>query len=260
MKIDHSKTPSEIRAAETEKSRQRLFATTRWTVIQQAGDSHLPEHDDALAQLCQIYWYPVYAFVRRQGNGSEDAQDLTQEFFARVLSKRNSLLEKVERERGKFRWFLLGAVRHFLANERAKERAAKRGGGKEHIRLDEVEAEKRYALEPRDELTPERLFEHTWAMTILDRVTEQLREHYVQAGKERIYEQLKAFLPGSHEKRSYADVAEYLGCPEGTVRVQVHRFKDLFRRFLRTEVAHTVEGPAEIDEELRHLIGAILLT
>jgi RNA polymerase sigma-70 factor (ECF subfamily) len=229
-----------------------IFATTRWTLVLQAGNDQSPQHSDALGQLCAIYWYPLYAFVRRQGANPADAQDLTQEFFARLLQR--NYLDRADREKGKFRWFLLGAFKHFLSHQREYERAAKRGGGKAHISLDEMAAEKRYQLEPRTDLTPEKLFERTWAMTLLERVKTRLREHYTQASKSDRFEHLQLFLPGGYEQRPYSEVAAKLGISEGALRVELHRLRATYRNLLRTEIAHTVSAPTEIDEELRHLI------
>lgn len=231
---------------------RRVFATTRWTVVLNASDEDCSQHDDALAQLCISYWYPLYAFIRRQGASPHDAQDLTQSFFARLLA--GNWLDQADREKGKFRWFLLGALKHFLGHERERNSAAKRGGGKAHFPLDEILAEKRYQLEPSTRLTPEKLFERAWALTLLAHVREQLRERYNQAGKRERFEKLEHFLPGGHEKRAYADVALELGVSEGALRVELHRMKETYRQLLRTEIAHTVSTPTEIDAELRHLI------
>jgi len=217
-----------------------IFATTRWTVVLNAGDARASQHDAALAQLCSTYWYRLYAFIRRQGANPHDAQDLTQEFFARMLAR--NWLDQADREKGKFRWFLFGALKHFLAHQREREAAVKRGGGKVHIPLDEILAEKRYRLEPSTQLTPEKLFERTWALTLLARVRQQLREHYEKAGKRERFEKLECFLPGDHEKRAYVDVARELGVSEGALRVELHRMKETYRQLLRTEIAHTVSG------------------
>ena len=232
-----------------------VFATTRWTVVLRAGNEESPQHADALSQLCEVYWYPLYAFVRRQGASSHDAQDLTQEFFARLLER--NYLDRADREKGKFRWFLLGAFKHFLSHQREHDRAAKRGGNRLHISLDEVTAEQRYQLEPATTSTPETLFERTWAMTLLARVRAQLRDHFLQAGKLKRFEELQSFLPGDYERRPYAEVAQALGLSEGALRVELHRLRSTYRSLLRTEIAHTVSTPTEIDEELRHLIEAM---
>ena len=196
-----------------------VFATTHWTVVLHAGNAGSREQAEALAQLCQSYWYPLYAYVRRQGATVEQAQDLTQEFFARLVER--NYLGRADPNRGKFRWFLIGALKHFLSKERDRERAFKRGGRAVHISLDEVLAEKRYRLELRSELTPERQFDRAYARTLLARVREQLREHYEKAGKLDRYERLECFLPGSHEKGSYADTAHDLGVSEGLVMAHI---------------------------------------
>ena len=232
--------------------RTPIFATTRWTVIVSAGDEHSPQQADALSQLCQTYWYPLYAFARRQGASPHDAEDLIQEFFARLLER--NYLDRADPNKGKFRWFLLGALKHFLSNQRERERTAKRGGNQIHIPLDQIVAEKRYQLEPSTNLNAEKLFERTWAMTLLARVREQLREHYEKAGKLGRFERLESFLPGDQKKRSYTEVAQELGVSEGALRVELHRLKATYRAILRAEIAHIVSAPTEIDEELRHLI------
>ena len=233
-------------------ARSLIFATTRWAVVLNAGGAASAQQADALAQLCQTYWYPLYAFTRRQSASVEDAQDLTQEFFARLLER--NYLDRADPNKGKFRWFLLGALKHFLSNQRERARSLKRGGRVVHIPLDEITAEKRYRLEPSTPLTPEKIYERAWAMTLLARVREQLREHFEGAGKAERFEKLASLLPGGHEKRPYAEVAGELGMNEGALRVELHRLKATYRQLLRTEVAHTVSAPAEIDEELRHLI------
>jgi DNA-directed RNA polymerase specialized sigma24 family protein len=180
------------------------------------------------------------------------AQDLTQEFFACLL-KRN-YLDRADPHKGKFRWFLLGALKHFPANQRERERSLKRSGRIVHIPLDEITAEKRYQLELSTPLTPETIFERAWALTLLEHVREQRRAHFEKAGKRERFEKLARFLPGGQERKSYADTAAELGTNEGALRVELHRFKAAYRQFLRTEIAHTVSAPTEIDEELRHLI------
>ena len=236
----------------TAEPRSPIFATTRWTVVLNAGEAPSAQQADALAQLCQTYWYPLYAYTRRQGASVEDAQDLTQEFFTRLLER--NYLDRADPNKGKFRWFLLGALKHFLANQRERARSLKRGGRIVHISLDEITAEKRYQLELSTPLTAEKIFERAWALTLLERVREQLRDHFEKAGKRERFERLASFLPGGHERKSYADTAVELGTNEGALRVELHRFKATYRQLLRTEIAHTVSAPAEIDEELRHLI------
>jgi RNA polymerase sigma-70 factor (ECF subfamily) len=228
------------------------FATTRWGIVLKAGEGPSAQQAAALAQLCEAYWYPLYAYARRQGAGVEDAQDLTQEFFARLLER--NYLDRADPNKGRFRWFLLGAFKHFLSSQRQRARAVKRGGGLVHIPLDEITAEKRYQDEPSTALDPERLFERAWALTLLARVRAQLREQFEKAGRLERFERLAALLPGGHEDKSSAEVAAEMGINEGALRVELHRLKGTYRQLLRTEVAHTVSAPAEIDEELRHLI------
>ena len=229
-----------------------VFATTRWSVVLRAGDENSPQQQDALAQLCRTYWYPLYAYVRRLGASPEDAQDLTQGFFARLIER--NVVNEADADKGKFRWLVLGTLKHYLANQRDFKVAAKRGGNLAHISLDDLTVEKRYQLEPTTTLSPDKLFDRNWAMTLLDRVREQLREHYVQAGKLDRFERLENFIPGGQARRSYEEVSQDLGVSEGALRVELHRLKALYRQFLRAEIAHTVSNPVEIDEELRYLI------
>ena len=230
----------------------REFHTTHWSMVLHArGDSAGAQA--ALAKLCAAYWYPLYAFVRRQGLGEHDAQDLTQEFFARLLQK--GWLGDVERERGRFRSFLLAAMKHFLANEWDRSRAKKRGGGVATIALDAMSAETRYRHEPADTQTAEKLFDRRWAMTLLDQVLARLRAEMLAAGKLADFDALKFCLSG--EKTAYAEVARTLDMSEGAVKVAVHRLRERYRALLRAEIAETVATPEEIDGELRHLLTAL---
>jgi RNA polymerase sigma-70 factor (ECF subfamily) len=208
----------------------------------------------ALATLCQTYWYPLYAFVRRQGHPPHDAQDLTQEFFARLLAR--NYLADVAREKGRFRSFLLVALKHFLANEGDRARAAKRGGGQSVISLDDVGAEGRYQLEPVDRLSADRIFDRRWALTLLERVLERLRAEYGALEKTGEFEAMQDCLTGKSDQ-SYAVIARKLGTSEGAVKVAVHRLRKRYRELLRAEVAETVDGPAEVEEELRELLRAL---
>jgi len=235
-----------------EEGQARTFVSTRWAVVLKAGEAPSTQQADALAQLCQMYWYPLYAYIRRQGSSREDAEDLTQEFFARLLER--NYLNRADPSIGKFRWFLLGALKHFLSNQRERAQTLKRGGRVVHVPLDELAAETRYQRQPATTLTPERVFERAWALTLLSRVREQLREHFEKAGKGERFEPLASFLPGGQERKSYAEMAAELGTNEGALRVELHRFKAAYRQFLRAEIAHTVSTPTEIDEELRHLM------
>lgn len=231
------------------------FATTHWTVVvnARAGDSSIARA--SLEKLCQSYWYPLYAFVRRQGHGPHDAQDLTQEFFARLLEK--NYLGDVDRARGRFRSFLLASLKHFLANEWDRRRAQKRGGGQVHVPIDPQSAEERYGLEPGHAQTPEKLFERRWALTLLDQVLEKLSAEFAATGKAEQFEQLKATLTNDRGTVPYASIATNLGQSEGAVKVAVHRLRQRYREVLRAEIAHTVATPAEVEEELRHLFSAL---
>ena len=229
------------------------FATTHWSLIIAAqGDDSIPA-GAALASLCETYWYPLYAFVRRRGHGSRDAQDLTQAFFEKLLEK--NYLGDVARERGKFRSFLLASLKHFLANEWHKSRAAKRGGGCTMISLDDEEA--RYLREPADSMTAERLFERRWAMTVLDRVMKRLREDMVEEGKAELFEVLKNRLGGGGEVLAFAEAGERLGISEGAARVAAHRLKKRYREILREEISQTVVSPNDVDDEIRYLVRVL---
>ena len=231
------------------------FLTTRWSVVLAAGHQSLPEADEAMATLCQTYWYPLYAYVRRQGHSPHDAQDLTQEFFARFLEK--GFIDEVRRERGRFRSFLLAALKHFLANEWDRARALKRGGGRELISLDEQEAECRYALEPKDELSPDRIYERRWAMLLLERVLDRLKRESGEAGKARQFDLLKESLSGGKESLPYADIARQLKTTEDAVKVAVHRLRRRYRELLRAEIAETVATADEVEDEVRYLFSVL---
>ncbi len=230
---------------------REYFATTQWTMILHAQGEDSQAARDALARLCRTYWFPLYAFVRRRGHSPEDAEDLTQEFFARLL--RCNWIEDARRERGRFRSFLLAALKHFLANEWDRARASKRGGGQVPVSLNDTNAEGRYQLEPADTMSADRIFERRWAMTLLDGVMARLRAEHVAAGKTEFYNQLKPCLIGARASAPYAEIAARLGMSEGAVKVAVHRLRQRYRTLLREEISQTVTGPDEVDEELRYL-------
>ena len=232
-----------------------FFATTHWSVVQLAARNDTTRAQRALSDLCGGYWYPLYVYVRRQGFSPEDAQDLTQEFFARFLA--GNYLADVSPAKGKFRAFLLACLKHFLANEWDKARAAKRGGGQRIISFDEHEAEERYRLEPAYEISADRLFERRWAMTLLDGVLAKLRNEFAHDGKELIFEKLKPCIAGSRESQPYAEIAQELKLTEGAVKVAVHRFRQRYRELLRHEIASTVSSSAEVDEEIRYLFSVL---
>ena len=227
------------------------FPTTQWHLVLVAREGYSPESRAALASLCRTYWYPLYAFIRRQGYSPDDAKDLTQGFFARLLEKH--YLRDYERERGRFRSFLLASLKHFLANEHDWNRAQKRGGGVAQLSLDAIieTAEHRYSLEPRSDLTPERIFEKQWAVTVLDRVLLRLSQESEH------FEKLKGFLVGDEARIPYRQVALDLGTTEGALKVSIHRLRRRFREALREEISHTVSDPAEIQEEIRYLMAIV---
>jgi len=236
-------------------SGQAWFATTHWSVVLAAGHSTDTQASAALEELCRTYWYPLYAYVRRRGHNPEDAEDLTQEFFARFLA--GNYLAGVDRERAKFRSYLLGAMNHFLADAWDHAHRIKRGGGQALQTLDLCSGESRYTLEPVTELTPDRLFDRRWALTLLNQVLSRLRQEYEQSGKGRLFERLSPFLPGDAEADSYSDLARELEMTESTVRVAVHRLRRRYGQLFSSEVAHTVANPAEIQEEMRYLLAVV---
>ncbi len=231
------------------------FATTRWSLVLTAGQKASARSTDALTSLCEMYWYPVYAFIRRQGCRAEEAGDLTQEFFTRLLEK--GYLHDADPARGRFRTFLCTSVRHFLSNERDRARALKRGGGQPSISFDAETAEGHYQLEPRDDLTPEKLFDRRWAMLLLERALVRLQEEHVLAGKADLFRHLKGFL--SAGSGPYRDAADALGMTEGAVKVAVHRLRRRFRDALVEQIAETVANPSEIDAEIAFLLKAVSL-
>jgi DNA-directed RNA polymerase specialized sigma24 family protein len=231
------------------------FATTHWSVVVAARDGEAVEAREALAALCQAYWYPIYAYVRRQGHPADQAQDLTQEFFTRLLEK--DFLGAVDPEKGKFRAFLLAACKHFLANERDRDRAQKRGGGRACLPLDFGDAEVRYGREPGHRLTAEKLFERRWALALLEGVLARLREEHAARGKGELFDRLRGFLVGERQPGGYAGAAADLGLTEGAVKVAVHRLRQRYRELLREEIARTVHDPEQVDEEIRALFAAL---
>jgi len=226
----------------------RRFPTTRWSRVVAAKDLARPEAREALASLCDAYWYPIYAFVRRQGHTPEAARVLTQEFFARVLER--DLFAKADLARGRFRMFLRTVCAHQLANHREKENAGKRGGGRSPLSIDARDAEGRYAREPAHELTAERIFDRSWALTVIDRVLDGRRREYDGSGRSATFRELQAVLTGDPGSDSYATIADRLGSSEGAVRVAVHRLRRRYGMLLRREIEATVDDPAEVDDNL----------
>lgn len=231
------------------------FTTTRWSVVVAAGGEPSPQSAAALATLCETYWYPLYVFLRRQGISSADAQDLTQEFFATLLEKH--YLEAADRERGRFRSFLLLMLKRFLSKQREREQALKRGGGRLTLSLDFDSAENRYRLEPADVWTPEKAYQRRWALTLLDRVLARLEAEYVEKGKAELFERCRVFLTGSREEPSYQHLAEALAMTPGAVKVSIHRLRQRYRDLLQDEIAQTVASPEEVRDELNDLLAAL---
>ena len=242
-------------SSESSTAPRDVFVTTRWTMVLSAGRKSSPHSDRALAELCQTYWYPLYAYIRRQGRTKEDAEDLVQAFFARFLEK--NYLEGLAAERGKFRAFLLAALKHFLANEWDKAQAQKRGGGAEHLSLNWQDADDRFHLDPPDPTNPERLFDREWALALLDRVIARLAAECIQDGKAELFARAKGFLTVGRDAIPYADAAHELGLEEGTLRVAVHRLRKRYRALLREEIAQTLVEPGQVEEELRSLMAAL---
>jgi RNA polymerase sigma-70 factor (ECF subfamily) len=220
-----------------------------------AGDPDAPLARESLAELCGAYWYPLYAYIRRRGYGPEQARDLTQDFFARALEK--GLLAEVDRSRGRFRSFLRTVCAHCLANRRDWDQARKRGGGRTVVSIDPIDAEGRYALEFADGLTPERIFDRSWALTLLGKVLDQLGREYDEAGKAATFEALRGMLSGDTDVPAYAAVAARLGTSEGAARVAAHRLRRRYGELLRQEIAATLSEPAEVDDEIRDLFAAL---
>ena len=228
-----------------------VFATTHWSVVLAAKESSSPRADEAMEKLCQAYWYPIYAYIRRERHSPTDAQDLTQEFFARLLAK--DYLRHLSHQEGKFRSFLLTFLKHFLSDERDKAGAQKRGGGKTFVSLDETSAEERYLNAAVNGLSPDEIFDLRCAQMVMERALTRLREEYVAGGKAALFEQLKDIQLGEHGEASYAEIGAPLGLAGGTIASAVHRLRKRHREILREEIAQTVARPEQINEEIRNL-------
>jgi RNA polymerase sigma factor (sigma-70 family) len=230
------------------------FTTTHWSVVLEAqGES--PAAQEALEKLCRIYWRPIYSFVRRQGAGTEDAEDLTQGFFAQLLERRS--LSAVRKEKGRLRSYLLGALKYFLADEQRRAMAIKRGKGQRLIPLEELRADERIGMEPADPLTAEMIYERRWASTLLEHVLSRLKDEYHAAGNATLFDSLKELLPDEPGAPSQAEIAARLGITENAVRQAFYRFRQRYQSLLRGEIAHTVATPGDIEDELRHLIAVL---
>jgi RNA polymerase sigma factor (sigma-70 family) len=229
------------------------FPTTRWTLVVAAADPQRKEARSALVSLCENYWYPLYAYLRRRGYPSDQAQDLTQDFFIRVLEGR--YLDRADPEKGRFRSFMLTSLKFFVADENDRQRARKRGGGN-IVPLEFSSGEDRYQREPAHNETPERIFERRWALCILDRVVEKLRNEFVGHGRPEHFERLKVFLLGSSDA-PYAALAREMNTSEGALKVAIHRLRKRYRELFRQEISDTVADPAEVESELRYLAAAL---
>ena len=229
------------------------FPTTRWTLVVAAGHPHRTEARSALVSLCESYWYPLYAYVRRRGYPADQAQDLTQEFFVRVLDGR--YLDRADPEKGRFRAFILTSLKFFLADEADRGRAQKRGGGSV-LSLDISSGEERYQRDPAHDETPERIFERRWALAMLDGVVDRLRAEFVQHGRLDHFDRLKGFLLDQSDT-PYATLALEMGTSEGALKVAIHRLRKRYRDLFRQAIAETVADPADVESELRFLAAAL---
>jgi RNA polymerase sigma factor (sigma-70 family) len=247
--------PDDTRATGDIPAPQSVFATTHWSVVLTAGRSDTTRAQDALTKLCQTYWYPLYTYVRRRGYSTHDAQDATQAFFAHLLERHS--IAAADPNRGRFRSFMLGVMNHFLANERDKAAAQKRGGGAILLPLQFDTAETRYCREPSDNTTPEQNYERRWAMTLLEEVLRRLANEYQQDGRADLFAELNPCLVGERANQPYAKLADKLGVSENTVKSAVHRLRQRYRQLLRDEIANTVANPGEVDEELRYLFSIL---
>jgi RNA polymerase sigma-70 factor (ECF subfamily) len=232
---------------------QSQFPTTRWTLVVAAGDPKRKEARCALVSLCENYWYPLYAYLRRSGYSADAAQDLTQEFFVRVLEGR--YLDRADPEKGRFRAFLLTSLKFFAADYEDRQRARKRGGGAV-VPLEFGSGEERYQREPAHDETPERVFEQRWALSIIDRVVERLRGEFLQHGRPEHFERLKVFLLGQSDA-PYVALAREMNTSEGALKVAIHRLRKRYRELFRQEIADTVADPADVESELRYLAAVL---
>lgn len=230
------------------------FPNTRWTLVLNAANPALPQSHDALTSLCEGYWYPIYAFVRRKGHSPEDAQDLTQGFFLQILE--GSFFQRANRDKGRFRTFLLVALRFYLADMGDRANARKRGAGTETLPFEVRDGEAAYIREPVSAETPERIFERRWARTVLDRVLKMIKDEFIRHGRLEHFNHLKVYLMGQAEV-PYAELAKRLDISESALKSGIHRLRKKYRDLLRAEVASTVSDPVDVDEELRYLLTAI---
>jgi RNA polymerase sigma factor (sigma-70 family) len=230
------------------------FVTTQWSVVLTA-QGRSPAAEAALEKLCRTYWWPLYGFVRRSGHSPEDAQDLTQGFFALLLERRD--FDVVRREKGRLRSYLLVSLKNFLAKARRREMAVKRGEGRALVPLDDLLARERADLEPADTLTADRIYERRWALTLLEQVFARLQEEYRVAGNASLFDRLKELLADEPGRPSQADIAKELGMTENAVKQAFHRLRQRYRELLHEEIAHTVALPGDVEDELRHFISVL---
>lgn len=243
-----------IRLSEGAKDGAVAFTTTQWSVVLTAQGTS-PAAQEALEKLCRVYWRPLYGFVRRQGHAPEEAEDLTQGFFAQLLERRD--LDVVRREKGRLRSYLLVSLKHFLTNERHRAMAIKRGGGRSLIPLEELKSAERAALEPADNLTADLIYERHWALRVLEQVLARLREERRVTGDMVLFEQLEKLLADEPDRPSQAEIAAELGMSENAVKQAIHRLRERYRQILREEIAQTVTAPGDVEDELRHLISVL---
>lgn len=240
----------------TQPAARPVFVTTHWSVVLSARDRGSPQSAAALEKLCRIYWYPLYAYIRRNGQSKENAEDLTQAFFARLLEKKS--LDSAQQERGRFRSFLLVALKRFLVNEWEYTRAQKRGGGQIHMSLDTELAERKFQTEiAAAEIPPDRAFERRWALTLLDQTMSRLRTEFERAGKTSEFEKLKIFLTADKKEIPYSKIADELGMNENALRVTVHRLRKRYRELFREEIGHTLAEGESVEDELHYLLSVM---
>jgi RNA polymerase sigma-70 factor (ECF subfamily) len=240
-----------------DRGRDPLFVTTRWTVVVSAGRRSSPDAAAALEELCRTYWYPLYSYVRRQGASREEAEDRVQGFFERFLAR--NYLGELDRERGRFRAYLLACLKHYLANEHDRATRGKRGGGQVPLSLDWSQADERFRIEVASpEMPPDQCFDRQWALALLERVLIRLRRECAESGREALFQQVSGFLGGTAEAGSYGDAATALGMEEGALRVAVHRLRKRYRDLLREEITQTLLDPGQVEAELRSLQASLL--
>jgi len=236
-----------------EQTPSERFATTQWSLVRAAGASGTPESQVALEDLCQAYWHPLYGFIRRSGCSATEAQDLTQGFIVSLLSR--DAIGLADPQRGRFRSFLLGSLNKFLVDQHRRENAQKRGGGQTIFSIDAATAEERYHREPVDQLTPEKIFQRQWAVTMLERAQARLQQSYLESGQADLLEQLMPHLRRDQDRLPYRDIAKRLNMQENAVKVAAHRLKKKYREALRSEILQTLDSPDELEDELKQLFS-----